>query len=125
MAQVKAKKTRTKPAATQKSRKRATKVAAGEIGTSDDKSSKRMASRRSAPAKKTAGARIASAADEFRSKSEDELSHELLALLKEQFNLRFQRANGQLEKTNRVRVVRRNIARVQTVLNERRRAQGM
>jgi large subunit ribosomal protein L29 len=72
-------------------------------------------------------ARVASAADEFRTKSPDELADALVKLGKEQFNLRFQRANGQLEKTNRVRSVRRDIARIQTILNEQRRktaAQG-
>ena len=66
-------------------------------------------------------ARVASAADEFRAKSADELSAELGKLKKEQFNLRFQRANGQLERTSRVRVVRRDIARIQTIMNEQRR----
>ncbi len=65
-------------------------------------------------------AKVASAADEFRTKSADELGDELTRLKKEQFNLRFQRANGQLEKTNRIRVVRRDIARIQTIMNEQR-----
>jgi large subunit ribosomal protein L29 len=71
-------------------------------------------------------AKVSSAADEFRAKSADELVDEMVKLKKEQFNLRFQKANGQLEKTNRIRVVRRDIARIQTVLNEQRRraAQG-
>jgi large subunit ribosomal protein L29 len=56
-----------------------------------------------------------------RSQTEDELGDALTKLKKEQFNLRFQRANGQLENTSRVRVVRRDIARIQTVLGERRR----
>jgi len=47
------------------------------------------------------------------------LSDELLRLKKEQFNLRFQRATGQLEKPSRIREVRRDIARVQTVLREK------
>ena len=68
-------------------------------------------------------ARVASAADEFRARSADELSTELSKLKKEQFNLRFQRANGQLEKTSRVRIVRKDIARIQTIMNERRRAE--
>ena len=76
---------------------------------------------RSKAAPKVSKARVASAADEFRSKSTDELGDELTRLKKEQFNLRFQRANGQLEKTNRIRVVRRDIARIQTVMNEQRR----
>ncbi|PWT86119.1 MAG: 50S ribosomal protein L29 [Proteobacteria bacterium] len=66
-------------------------------------------------------AKTASAADDLRAKTESELSDQLVKLKKEQFNLRFQRANGQLEKTNRVRVVRREIARINTVLNEQRR----
>ena len=45
----------------------------------------------------------------------DQLQDELLKLKKEQFNLRFQRASGQLESTSRVRVVRREIARVKTL----------
>ncbi len=60
-------------------------------------------------------------ADDFRTKSADELSDRLTNLKKEQFNLRFQRANGQLENTGRVRVVRREIARITTILNEQRR----
>jgi len=55
----------------------------------------------------------------YRDKSPDELSDELVKLKKEQFNLRFQRASGQLEKTSRVREVRRDIARIQTVLSEK------
>jgi large subunit ribosomal protein L29 len=47
--------------------------------------------------------------------SKDQLSDELLNLKKEQFNLRFQRATGQLENTGRVREVRRDIARVKTL----------
>jgi len=47
--------------------------------------------------------------------SADQLSDELLKLKKEQFNLRFQRATGQLENTSRVRVVRRDIARIKTI----------
>ena len=50
------------------------------------------------------------------SKTEDELKDDLARLKKEQFNLRFQQATGQLENTARVRQVRRDIARVQTVL---------
>jgi large subunit ribosomal protein L29 len=56
-----------------------------------------------------------------RAKTDDELSGELDGLGKEIFNLRFQRANGQLENTARVRQVRRDIARIKTVLGERRR----
>lgn len=47
--------------------------------------------------------------------STDQLQDELLSLKKEQFNLRFQRATGQLENTSRVKVVRRDIARVRTL----------
>jgi large subunit ribosomal protein L29 len=60
-------------------------------------------------------------AADLRPQSADELGDALAKLKKEQFNLRFQRANGQLENTSRVRVVRRDIARIQTVLGERRR----
>ncbi len=58
--------------------------------------------------------------EDLRQKSEDELNQEALDLRKEAFNLRFQRASGQLENTARVRQVRRDIARIKTVLNERR-----
>ena len=47
--------------------------------------------------------------------SSDQLSDELLKLKKEQFNLRFQRATGQLENTSRIRVIRRDIARIKTI----------
>ena len=63
-----------------------------------------------------------SKASDFRSKSPDQLKEELLQLKKEQFNLRFQQATGQLEKTARIKVVRRDIARVQTLLREQARA---
>jgi large subunit ribosomal protein L29 len=52
-------------------------------------------------------------------KTPDELADELAKLKKEQFNLRFQKASGQLEKTNRVRDVRRDIARILTVLGQK------
>jgi large subunit ribosomal protein L29 len=55
-------------------------------------------------------------ASEWRDKTPDELGDALLKLKKEQFNLRFQKASGQLENTSRVRAVRRDIARIQTVL---------
>jgi large subunit ribosomal protein L29 len=55
---------------------------------------------------------------DVRAKSTDELKTELVALKKEAFNLRFQAASGQLENTARVRHVRRDIARIQTVLNQ-------
>jgi large subunit ribosomal protein L29 len=57
---------------------------------------------------------------DIRAKTPDELQAMLLDLRKEQFNLRFQRATGQLEATGRIRTVRRDIARVKTVLAERR-----
>ena len=56
-------------------------------------------------------------ADDVRRMSTDQLGDELLRLKKEQFNLRFQRATGQLENTARVRQVRRDIARIKTILN--------
>ena len=59
---------------------------------------------------------------DVRAKTDDELTGELDVLGKEIFNLRFQRANGQLENTARVRQVRRDIARIKTLLGERRRA---
>jgi len=54
--------------------------------------------------------------EDVRRLTQDELTDQLLSLKKEQFNLRFQAATGQLEKTHRVEVVRRDIARVKTVL---------
>jgi large subunit ribosomal protein L29 len=59
-------------------------------------------------------------AADVRAKTDDELTAELDVLGKEVFNLRFQRANGQLENTARVRQVRRDIARIKTILGERR-----
>ena len=59
------------------------------------------------------------AASDIRAKTPDELKALLVDLRKEQFNLRFQRATGQQENTSRVREVRRDIARVKTVLAER------
>ena len=56
---------------------------------------------------------------DLRAKSQDELRDELVSLKKEQFNLRFQAASGQLENTARVRQVRRDVARIQTVLAEK------
>ena len=58
-----------------------------------------------------------------RAMSPDQLSDELMRLKKEQFNLRFQRATGQLENTGRVREVRRDIARVKTVAAQKRAAE--
>ncbi|MFN3448979.1 MAG: 50S ribosomal protein L29 [Roseococcus sp.] len=59
---------------------------------------------------------------DIRAKSADELQGMLLDLRKEQFNLRFQRATGQLEAVSRIRAVRRDIARVKTIMAERARA---
>jgi len=61
---------------------------------------------------------------DVRTKSDDELKGQLMDLRKEAFNLRFQAASGQLENTSRVRAVRRDIARIKTVLNERKRPQA-
>jgi large subunit ribosomal protein L29 len=58
-------------------------------------------------------------AGDVRAKTDDELKGELEKLGKEAFNLRFQRISGQLENTSRVRQVRRDIARIKTVLGER------
>ena len=57
---------------------------------------------------------------DVRAKTLDELATDLESLKKEQFNLRFQRATGQLENTARVRQVRRDIARIQTIMREKR-----
>ena len=54
-------------------------------------------------------------AEDIRTKTVDELTDQLASLKKEQFNLRFQKATGQLEKTARVRIVRRDIARIKTI----------
>ena len=62
-------------------------------------------------------------AAEVRRKSVDELNEQLTQLRKECFNLRFQKATGQLEGTGRVRQVRRDIARLLTVMGERSRQQ--
>jgi len=61
-------------------------------------------------------------ADELRDKTPDQLRDQLTALKKEAFNLRFQKATNQLENTARIRVVRRDAARVKTILNEMARA---
>jgi large subunit ribosomal protein L29 len=58
-------------------------------------------------------------ATELREKSLDELREQLSTLKKEAFNLRFQQATGQLENTARVKTVRREVARVKTVLNQK------
>ena len=64
------------------------------------------------------------AATDLRAMSPDQLTDELVKLKKEQFNLRFQKATGQLEKTARVRVVRRTIAKINTVLGEKTRTKA-
>ncbi len=58
-------------------------------------------------------------AQELRDKTPDQLREELANLKKEAFNLRFQQATGALENTARMRIVRRNAARVKTILNEK------
>ena len=58
-------------------------------------------------------------AEELRAKTADELKDQLVDLKKEQFNLRFQTASGQNENPARVRIVRREIARIKTVLGEK------
>ena len=61
-------------------------------------------------------------AADVRAKTDDELQQQIDDLAKEEFNLRFQKASGQLENTARVRQVRRDIARVKTIQAERKRA---
>ena len=61
-------------------------------------------------------------AEDLRAKSRDELESELMGLKKEAFNLRFQKATGQLENTARRRQVRRDIARTKTILRDKSRA---
>ncbi len=61
-------------------------------------------------------------ASQVRDMSPDELNDELAKLKKEQFNLRFQKASGQLENTARIRQVRRDIARIRTIAHERAKA---
>lgn len=58
-------------------------------------------------------------ATEFTAKTPDQLRDQLIALKKEAFNLRFQQATGQLENTARMRAVRRDVARIKTVLNQK------
>ena len=58
-------------------------------------------------------------AAELNAKTPDQLRADLVALKKEAFNLRFQKATNQLENTARIRAVRRDVARVQTVLNQK------
>jgi large subunit ribosomal protein L29 len=61
--------------------------------------------------------------DDLRAMTIDQLDDEVLKLKKEQFNLRFQRATGQLENTSRVRQVRRDISRIKTIAAQKRPAQ--
>lgn len=58
-------------------------------------------------------------AQELRNKTLDQLREDLVSLKKEAFNLRFQQATGQLESTARMKTVRRDVARVKTVLNQK------
>ena len=58
-------------------------------------------------------------AADVRAKTPDQLNDELASLKKEQFNLRFQKATGQMEKTSRVKQIRRDIARIKTVAAEK------
>jgi large subunit ribosomal protein L29 len=58
-------------------------------------------------------------AHELRDKTPDQLRESLASLKKEAFNLRFQKATGQLENTSRMQVVRRDAARVKTILNQK------
>lgn len=58
-------------------------------------------------------------ADDLRAKSPDQLRDQLVALKKEAFNLRFQKATNQMENTARMRQVRRDAARVKTILNQK------
>ena len=58
-------------------------------------------------------------ADKLRQQSETELREELLKLRREEFNLRMQRSTGQLARTDQFGKIRRNIARIKTVLNEK------
>jgi len=62
-------------------------------------------------------------ASELRDKKTEELEKELLERRKEQFNLRMQKASGQLARTDQLGKVRRDVARIKTVLNERKRAE--
>ncbi len=61
-------------------------------------------------------------AEDLRAKTADELNETLLSLKKEHFNLRFQRSSGQLEDTSQFRRLRRDIARIKTIISDRRRS---
>jgi large subunit ribosomal protein L29 len=62
--------------------------------------------------------------EDIKRMSDDEMDAEVLKLKKERFNLRFQRATGQLENTSRIREARRDIARVKTIARQKRAAQN-
>ena len=64
------------------------------------------------------------ASEDFRHKTPDQLRDRLADLRKEQFNLRFQKATGQMEKTSRVGEIRREIARIESVLTQKSKAQS-
>ena len=61
--------------------------------------------------------------DDIRAMSEDQMEDAILGLKKERFNLRFQRATGQLENTSRMREARRDIARIKTIAAQKKRAE--
>jgi len=65
---------------------------------------------------------MATKSSDLRAKTDDQLQEALLTLKKEQFNLRFQKASGQLENTARVTQVRREIATIKTIIGERARS---
>ena len=67
---------------------------------------KKATAKKASKANKPASAKSSSKADDFRAKSADELNDQLVSMKKEQFNLRFQRANGQAENTGRIRILR-------------------
>ena len=62
--------------------------------------------------------------DDLRSRTDDQLVEQLAELKREQFNLRFQAATNQIEKPSRVREVRRSIARIRTLQNQRAKTQA-
>ena len=68
--------------------------------------------------------KVAKTRETMRDMTTDQLDDELVKLKKEQFNLRFQTATGQLENTIRVREVRRDIARVKTIRSEKRKSEA-
>ena len=57
--------------------------------------------------------------EDFKNKSVDQLQSSLMEFKKEAFNLRFQKANGQLDNTSRVRIVRRGVARIMTLMKQK------